>query len=337
MIFEADHTQDLATRVSDELNTDRADNLMQSLIKRLGETPTAGIFSLLLVWCGLAIGHALVVTQHAASPMGMLDTVFSFIFGFSGFVLVWIGMKRPENQATLLGWLGGNLIWCGWFEWTWRYTAHFMKIEGINDTMTIPAADGTSQTMEFMILSPELLMIQATTLIVVALLIFFGANKDTRCRMFMWFHRNLKIRPDKMTPGYKRQHARTAAIETVFLIWTIYLFAIFINDPRGISWDSTAAVVITLGFVVWAIYLINKLLKIRGLGAAFRYAIPTGNIAWLPIESFSRWGLYPEVWIKPSEFPVQMGLIVLIYIIGIVLMYRTDLGKTKDAAEPATA
>ena len=207
----------------------------------------------------------------------------------------------------------------------------------ITDTMTIPGeGGGAAQTMEVMILSPELLMIQATTLIVVACLIFFGANKDTRCRMFMWFHRNFKLRPDAMTPGYKRQHARTTAIETVFLIWTIYLFAIFINDPRGIKYDSIAAVVITVGFVIWAIYLIAKLLKIRGWGPAFRYAIPTGNIAWLPIEAFSRWGLYPEIWIKPSEYPVAMTLILIFFVTSVTLLYRSD-SAAPGGAQPAPA
>jgi hypothetical protein len=188
-----------------------------------------------------------------------------------------------------------------------------------------------------MILSPELLLIQATSLLVVALLIFFGANKDTRCRMFMWFHRNFRLRPDKMTPGYKRQHARTAAIETVFLIWTIYLFAIFINDPRGIRYDSIAAMAITIGFVVWAIYLIAKLVKVRGLGSAFRYAIPTGNIAWLPIESFSRWGLYPEIWIYPGKYPLLMSVVLVIFVTGIVALYKTDAGRPGGAAETVTA
>jgi hypothetical protein len=268
--------------------------------------------------------------------MGFFDSAFSFAMGLGGCALVWIGMKKPEVQGTVLGYLGGNLIWCGWFEWTWRYTAHFLDVEGVMDTMTYTAADGAKVTEEVMILSPELLMIQATTLIVVAMLVFFGANKDTRCRMFMWFHRNFKLRPDKMTPGYKRQHARTAAIETVFLIWTIYLFAIFINDPRGIDWDSITAMVITVGFVVWGLYLINKLMKIRGLGPSFRYAIPTGAIAWLPIEAFSRWGLYPEIWIKPAEYTGSMTLVLVFFIVGIVAIYKTDSPTTGDA-EAVTA
>jgi hypothetical protein len=292
---------------------------VNSALERIGESPLAGYFSILIVWFGLALGHSLVVLQHSTFEMGGVDTVLSWTLGFGGFVLVWIGMKREENQATILGYLGGNLIWCGWFEWTWRYFGHWLGIEPV-------MADG------MMILSPELLMIQATTLLVVAMLIFLGANKDTRCRMFMWFHRNFKLRPDRMTPGFKRQHARNTAMETVFLIWTIYLFAIFINDPRGIRYDSIAAMVITVGFVVWAIYLINKLRRIRGLGAAFRYAIPTGNIAWLPIEAFSRWGLYPEVWIKPVEYTGLMSTVLILFVAGVAAMYLRGQGAANTVA-----
>jgi hypothetical protein len=310
---------------------------MNAFLSRISVTPWSGLYSLLLVWCAMAVGHSFVVLQHAANPIGMIDTSLSWSLGLAGFALVWVGMKKPETQATVLGYIGGNMIWCGWFEWTWRYTAHLLDVKGVKDTMEITAADGTTEILEMVILSPELLMIQATTLIVIAMLIFFGANKDTRCRMFMWFHRNFKLRPDTMTPGYKRQHARTTAIETVFLIWTIYLFAIFINDPRGIDWDSMTAVVITFGFVIWAGYLIFKLTKIRGLGPSFRYAIPTGCIAWLPIEAFSRWGMYPEIWIKPGEYPGSMTFVLAFLVVGLVALYKTDGNMTRGDAEPATA
>lgn len=292
---------------------------MQFLPPSFREPPWQGLVCLLVVWGGLAVGHSLVVLQHALTGgIGAVDTVISWAMALGGFALVWLGMKRVETQATILGYLGGNLIWCGAFEWTWRYFAHSLAIQPV-------LADG------MMILSPELLVIQATVLIVVSLLIFFGANKDTRCRMFMWFHRNFHLRPDAMTPGYKRQHARNTALETVFLIWTIYLFAIFINDPRGIRYDSVAAMVITVGFVVWGIYLANKLVKQRGFGPTLRYAIPTGNILWLPIEAFSRWGLYPEIWIKPVEYPLVM-LGVLAFFAGILAMVYKSPGEKSGAA-----
>ena len=298
---------------------------MDSFLKRINDAPLAGLVSLPIVFCGLALGHALVVSQHALTGgMSVVDTTISMTLGSCGLVLIWIGLKRPENQATLLGYLGGNLIWIGFFEWTWLYFSHWLGIEPVMD-------DG------MIILSPELLMIQATALLVFTVLVFLGANKDTRCRMFMWFHRNLKLRPGQMTAGYKRQHARNTAIETVFLIWTIYLFAIFINDPRLIGYDSVAAMIITVGFVIWGVYLARKLFQQRGLGPTFRYAIATGNILWLPIEAFSRWGLYPEIWIKPAEYPVEMLLVLVAFVLGAVSIARAaeTSGQKGDALSAA--
>jgi len=289
----------------------------------LDRSPAGGLLALVVVFCGLALGHTLVVLQsQMTGEFVAIDTAISMALGIIGVCLVWRGLSRPEHQATLLGYLGGNLIWVGFFEWTWKYFGEWLKLEPVMDK-------GTP------ILMPGLLMIQATSLIVIVLLVFFGANKDTRCRMFMWFHRNFRLRPGRMTAGYQRQHARTTAIETVFLIWFIYLCAITINDPRLIGYDSVAAMVITLGFVAWGLYLIGKLTKIRGRGAAFRYAIPTGNILWLPIEGFSRWGLYPEVWVKPLQYGVLMTCVLLAFIAAGVAIFRS--GKAGSEIVAATA
>ena len=292
---------------------------MDSVVERLGKQPLLGLMSLLIVWGGLALGHSLVVLQVAATGgAGLLDGMISWPMGFLGFVLVWIGMKRSETQGTILGYLGGNLIWCGSFEWSWRYFSHSLGIQPVMDK-------------GFAILSSELLMIQATTLIAISLLIFLGANKDTRCRMFMWFHRTFNLRPDSMTPGFKRQHARNTAMETVFLVWTIYLFAIYINDPRGVRYDSLAAMSITIGILVWGLWLVTRLLKQRGFGPTLRYAIPTGNILWLPIESFARWGLYPEIWIKPVEYAPVMLTVLLLFVGVLIMVYRSMEPRSGDA------
>ncbi len=285
---------------------------MQKFVARLENSSLGGWFGLVMVLFGLAVGHSVVVLQrHLTGGVSVVDSSVSLVLGSAGLVLLWIGLKRPENQATILGYLAGSLIWVGIFEWTWEYFGHWLALE--------PVMDG-----DIPILMPGLLMIQSTSLLVIVLLAFLGANKDTRCRMFMWFHRNLKLRPGRMTPGYKRQHARTTATETVFLIWFIYICAIVINDPRLIRYDSVAAMVITVGFVIWGVYLINKLRQVRGLGAAFRYAIPTAHIIWLPIEAFSRWGLYPEIWVKPVDYAEVMILVFAAFVAGAVVMLNTE-------------
>jgi hypothetical protein len=291
-------------------------------IPQLEEAPAAGFFALLVVFMGLALGHSAVVLQRALTGApSTLDTIVAFAIGTVGIVLVWSGLRKDENVATWLGYFGANLIWVGWFEWTWEYFGHWLKLEPVTDA-GIP------------ILSPGLLMIQSTSLLVIVLLILLGANKDTRCRMFMWFHRNLRIRPGQMTAGYKRQHARNTALETIFLIWFIYLCAITINDPRLIRYDSTAAIVLTIGFLAWGIYLANKLRRIRGLGAALRYAIPTGNILWLPVEGFSRWGLYPEVWVKPFQYPAFMSTVLVGFAAAGIAILRSR-GLSAGSAAPA--
>lgn len=296
---------------------------MSLMLARIEKGPVAGLLSLLMVFSALALGHTTVVLQwYLTGGHSLIDTVISMSLGCVGVVLVWKGLKQPENQATIMGYLGGNLIWIGFFEWTWHYFGTWLNLAPVMDK-------------GFEILAPGLQMIQATTLLVVVLLIFFGSNKDTRCRMFMWFHRNLKIRPGRMTPGYQRQFSRITAIETVFLIWFIYLCAITINDPRLIRYDSTAAVVITVSFVFWGLYLVNKLLKIRTLGAAFRYAIPTGNILWLPIEGFARWQLYPEIWVKPVQYPVAMSLIGVFFLTTAGMVFLTRRGGDARVAQPA--
>jgi hypothetical protein len=298
---------------------------MRALSTDLDRSAAGGLLALVAVLCGLALGHTLVVLQwQLTGGPGALDTIVSLTLGSLGVCLVWAGLSRPENQATLLGYLGGNLIWVGFFEWTWLYFGAWLKLEPVTDK-GMP------------ILMPGLLMIQATSLIVIVLLVFFGSNKDTRCRMFMWFHRNFRLRPGRMTASYQRQHSRTTAIETVFLIWFIYLCAITINDPRLIGYDSVTAMVITVGFVVWGLYLARKLMKIRGIGPAFRYAIPTANILWLPIEGFSRWGLYPEVWVKPLQYTLIMACVLLVFVAAAVAVFRATGSPTRADAATAAA
>ncbi len=292
---------------------------MSNLTAKIASSPAAGWFSLLLVLSGLALGHSVVVLQwHFTGGHSAVDTLVSMALGTAGVIFVWRGLSRSENQATIMGYLGGNLIWVGFFEWTWHFFGNLLKLEPVMDS-------------GFEILAPGLQMIQATGLLVIVMLIFLGSNKDTRCRMFMWFHRNLRIRPGRMTAGYKRQFSRITAMETVFLIWFIYLCAIIINDPRLIKYDSVAAMVITVAFVIWGVYLANKLRKVRTLGAAFRYAIPTGSILWLPLEAFSRWGLYPEIWIKPLDYIVPMSLIAVFFVMGCTMIFISERSAGAEA------
>ena len=49
--------------------------MVDKFVDRVAEQPMAGLFSLLMVWAGLALGHSLVVIQHSTNPMGTVDTI----------------------------------------------------------------------------------------------------------------------------------------------------------------------------------------------------------------------------------------------------------------------
>ncbi len=87
--------------------------------------------------------------------------------------------------------------------------------------------------------------------------------------------------------------------------------------------------VLTVGFVVWGIYLARKLTQVNGLGSTFRYAIATGSILWLPIEAFSRWGLYPEIWIKPAEYTFSLIAMLLLFTAVVATLYRNEAGPAE--------
>lgn len=300
--------------------------VVSALGRTLRRQPWTGLAALLTVLLGLAIGHSAIVLQrYLTGGVSVADTIVAALLATAGFKLLWVGLRQTsELRATVCGYVAAQLIWNGLFEWTWEYFGHFLELEPVMDA-GMP------------ILSPPLLVIQATSLLVVAMLILLGANPDTRCRMFLWFHRNFRLRPGRMTPGYRRQFARITAMETIFLIWFIYLCAITINDPRLIRYDSTAAVVITVGFVAWGLYLAARLLKIRGAGAALRYAIPTGTILWLPVEGFSRWGLYPEIWVKPIEYAGVMSAALALFVLLLVTLFKAGGDTPSGPPEPEPA
>ena len=219
---------------------------------RLGRRPgAAGLTALLAVLAGIALSNTTVALQHHWLPTASAaDTAFAAGAAALGLWLVWFGLQQGEMRASVAGYIGGSLIWIGVFEWTWAAFGTWLNIPPLQDNGMV-------------IFGPGLLLVQATSLIFVALLCVYGTNKDTRCRMFMWFHRTLRLQPGKLTPGYRRQFAKITATETIFLIWFVYVVSLTINDPRLIGYASPAAPVIYVLLAIWSVYLMARLFKLR--------------------------------------------------------------------------
>jgi len=259
----------------------------------LTKPPLLGIVAFLVIITWRPMAHTLTILMHEllAGPVRMTA---SFLVGALGVVLMWKGFKRDETTASLMGILAGSLIWTGWAEEAFNAFAATLEIKPL-------LWNG------YPLFSPGLLMIEASVVPMLMVLILLGANKDTQCRMFLWFHRNLGITPDKRTPGYKRQFSRVTTMEYLFVVWFFYVFNIVIFDPRLLGPDSPVTMGLLVAVFIWGCWLVWKLTQLRQAGAALRYAIPTVGCWWVLTESAAAMGLITEVWVRPREFPVTMA------------------------------
>ena len=265
---------------------------MNAILEKLAKPPLLGVAAFLVIMTWRPVAHTLAILTHSLLAGGVRIGV-SFLIGAFGVLLMWKGFKRDEVTATLMGIMAGSLIWTGWAEEAFNGFAAALAIQPL-----------TWKGAPFF--TPGLLMIEASVVPMLIMLILLGANKDTQCRMFLWFHRNLRITPDRRTPGYKRQFARVATMEYLFVVWFFYVFNILIFDPRVLGPDNPITFVLLAAILIWGCWLVWKLLQLRSPGIALRYAIPTVGCWWVLTESAAAMGLITEVWVRPREFPLIM-------------------------------
>ncbi|WP_446830219.1 hypothetical protein [Candidatus Foliamicus sp.] len=270
-----------------------------------------------LLWTPLA--HTLMVLQFGLLPDAPAY-LLSFIIGLAGWVMVWKGFKVDDLTATVLGFMGGGLIWLGWMEGSFEFMGHWLN----------PAK---LMFGEHELFTANLLFLQATGVILVALLIWLGSNKDTHCRMFMWYHRNLKLTPARRTPGYKRQFSRIVALEVVMINWFFYVLILWLFDPRVLGPFHPATIAVVCAVLLWGLWLLFfRMLPFRRPAAALRYAVPSANVLWFCVEAGSAWQLYTEPWIYPFRFPVTNLIIALAFAGGLAWFASRRGAESNDAS-----
>jgi hypothetical protein len=260
----------------------------------LARPPLLGLAALgtILLWRPVAHSLTMLVHELFAGPARL---AVSFALGIAGFVIMWQGFRQRETTASVLGILAGSLIWTGWAEQGFNSFAELLGVEPL-------------KWQGFTLFTPGLLMIEASVVLMLMMLVMLGSNKDTQCRMFMWFHRTFHIWPGRKTAGYQRQIARVTTLEYLFVVWFFYVLNIAIFDPRLLGPTHPGAMLMLALVAAWGAYLIWQLTRIRSPGLALRYAIPCVGCVWLLIESAAAMRLFREIWLEPLEFPVVMGL-----------------------------
>jgi len=266
------------------------------LVRRLQQPPWLGLLAFAVTFTWKPTAHAISVLSHGLLHGAALGAAYT-TFGLLGFALVWLGFRRDELTASFLGFFGGALIFMFWIEPSFALFAERMGLEPLRHHGQV-------------YLSPNLVLMESSAVVFLVVLVLLGANKDTRCRMFMWFHRNFRLRPNRPTPGYRRQYSRIAAMETIFVSWFFYIVIIGAVDPRLLGPAHPLTRLLTAAMFAWGVYLVGfKLPGLQAMGEAFRYAIAVAGVLWFCVEMTSLWGWYTEFWLQPLEHPLpNLGL-----------------------------
>lgn len=263
--------------------------------------PFIGLLALFVAFLGTPLTHSLSVTGYRLLGREQSHLVF-LPLGLLAFGLLIAAVRsRKESTATVLGYLSALLIWAGW-------AAYAFKFNEISLQMPMATVAGSARPM-------NLLFIQGSIGICVAILAYFVLDKDTKCNAFLWLLRRLHLDLGRPQAGHERNFGRITFMETLTVLWFCYGASLFMGDPRFLGYDHPVTYGLIGGLLLWGGYLLYRLFHFTRVMAAIRYAIPTKAILWIPLgEFFPRWGFYKEIWLQPWNYLGQIAAALLVFI-----------------------
>lgn len=257
-------------------------------------SPWTGLLSFLIVLFTMPLGHAAMILMEKALGHAYVY-IAAFALGWVGIVLLLVGIfSKKETSATFAGLFGGLLVWTGWIEFAYVYFANRFGVQPLMENGEV-------------VTKPEYLIMPSSIGFWAILMLFYLFNTRSGCNMFNWIQK-------KIGYGEKRQTlqptlhntAMTTFMELNVVLWTCYLLLLFAYDDAFLGDRHPVTALIAAGSLAWSVYLFTRLLKIKKLAYAIRYAIPTVVIFWNFVEIMGRWDLLKEIWVEPSHYWVEM-------------------------------
>lgn len=287
------------------------------------------LVSVLAVFSLMPVSHAIVVYLKT-QPSGTLWIAASLSIGLLGAVLIRLADERDEVTASVFGFIAGHCLFIGFFELCFGLGAKALQLQAL-----------TSPQSGRVLLSPSLQLVELSGLLLLPMLLIHALDASVRCNMFTWIRAKTGLLLAQSTVT-KRQYGKIAASETVFVIWTLYVISLVCLDPRVLGPSHWLSYAIYAGLIVWPLYLLARIRRIRHAGHVFRYAIPVGVLFWSWVEMLSSMDLIDEYFMHPRDYPVAtLGTVLLAGLLLIAVpMLRsrdpahvdTDSASTRDTA-----
>jgi len=260
-----------------------------------------GLKAFILVFLMMPLGHALMIIMNKAIPdhLGWGATVV-FVIGL--LVLLPTRWSRSSAWQSFLGAFSGVLLWTGAVEYGLLYAA---------TVLGIPEVNGTAGEYRLMMHTWSFLLL---------LVLYLVLHESVRCNLFIWLRRRLHLIRRSAPSGTVINYGPRTAFEMISILWFFYVLLLLLYDEQlvGVHHPLTyACLLVSLSGGLWLFY---RLLMIREMGLAIRYAIPTVIVLWNCFEITAKWDLYTEPWI--TLHPGIMTVICVSFVGGTVLVIR---------------
>lgn len=276
-----------------------------------------GLLAIVIVLFSIPLGHTLMVLNDSVQFTSKY--YLAGAIGIIGIFLLFAGVRYNQHpvRATILGFIGGILVWTGWIEFSFVWIAEKLNIKHLMEKNTI------STRSEYLVMMSSIGLLST----MIAIFLF----TDSRCKLFIWWQKQLHLRKYIQVRQIKRPAAIVAFFETILIIWTFYLVLLFAYDEQFAGSKHWFTYLIAFGSLLWSLILGTKLMRIQQLDFAIKYAIPTVVIFWNFIEILGRWNMLKEIWISPSDYWLENSLILIIFgffiIRALMLKSRRTISK----------
>lgn len=274
-------------------------------------SPWTGILSFLIVLFTMPLGHAAMILMEKLLGHNLLYPA-AFGLGVVGLIMLLFGIiSRKENSATFLGLFGGLFVWTGWIEFGYVYFANRFGVQPLIENGVV-------------VTKPEYLIMPSSYGFWAIMMLFYIFSTRSGCNFFNWIQRKIRYgQPVENLQPIVRNAAMTTFMELNVLLWTCYMVLLFAYDNEFLGDRHPVTIFIAFGSLAWSIYLFIKLLLIKKLAYAIRYAIPTVIIFWTFVEILGRWDILTEIWVEPSHYWLEMTMMTLAFLVLLgVLLFK---------------
>ncbi|WP_440135220.1 hypothetical protein [Chitinophaga sancti] len=271
-----------------------------------------GLLGFLTVLLTMPLGHALMIVMEKTFGHEHVYLA-AFLLGFAGLLLLLYGSRlKSENKATFAGLFAGLFIWTGWIEFGFVYIAHRYNVQPLIENGVV-------------VTKPEYLIMPASAGFLVIMILHYLFSTKTGCVFFSWLQKYLRIPVPRNQPiKTQKNFAVITTVELIALLWTFYLVLLFSYDQALLGDRHPVTYLIAFGSLLWSLFLLRNLFRIKQMGYAIRYAIPTVVIFWNFVEIMGRWNILNEIWVKPYEYWFEMSLTLVIFVVlfGVSLLEK---------------